>query len=101
MGAGVNESSVAQFLLSKGFLLTALELHQELLEENNGYHNVTPLYSYFNSKDSYVGRVKATETRVRENRQLSTYQATCAYDASTQRTRMPRCVLHRPSLCVQ
>lgn len=63
----LDESAVAEFLLSRKYMLTALELHQELLEGNNGIHNVPSLNAFFNSPEKYAMLVRATESRAKDN----------------------------------
>jgi hypothetical protein len=65
---GGDEASVAQFLLSRKYYLAALELHQELLEGNNGIHNVAPLNAFFGSQDNFAALVRSTEEKGRTNK---------------------------------
>ena len=65
--AGLNDAAVAEYLLSKRFYLAALELHQELLEGNNGIHNVATLNQFFGSPDNYAGIVRQTLDKVKKN----------------------------------
>lgn len=54
----VDENLVAEFLLRKKFFLSALELHQELQEGNNGIHGVAALNRFFNDQATYTSLVK-------------------------------------------
>jgi hypothetical protein len=59
---------VAQHLLSRKLYLTALELHQELLENNSGVHNVAVLNKFFNDPKNFsalVRRVEEEETKAK------------------------------------
>lgn len=63
-----DEKAVAEFLLSKRFHLAALEFHQELLEANNGLHNVEVLNKFFNDPGNFVALVRSTEAKAKENK---------------------------------
>ena len=65
-GRDLDESQVAEFLLAKKFHLVALELHQELLEANNGVHNVAALNRFFNDGTMFENLVRTTETKARD-----------------------------------
>jgi len=67
-GAGLTEEAVADFLISRKYHLAALELHQELLEGNNGVHNVARLNTFFNNPKAYQSLLEITETRARQNK---------------------------------
>jgi len=47
--------NVAQWLVRRGYLLTALELHQEMLLEGNGQHGVAVLSSLFTDVEDESG----------------------------------------------
>jgi hypothetical protein len=66
--ATIDESSVADFLLQKKYHLAALELHQELLESNNGVHNVASLNRFFNDATLFDSLVKSTEKKANDFR---------------------------------
>lgn len=71
MGAGpvqpkFDESAVAEFLIAKKYHLAALELHQELLEANNGVHNVAALNKFFNDGSLFESLVRTTEKKAQE-----------------------------------
>ncbi len=64
---GLTGDAVAEWLLSQKYHLAALELHQELLEGNNGVHTVARLNSFFNSADAFAALTKSTEARSKQN----------------------------------
>ena len=72
--ASVDETAVSRFLLSRKYYLTALELHQELLEGNNGIHNVADLNAFFGSSDKFAALVRATEEKARANKSSCAFQ---------------------------
>ena len=75
MSRDVDESVVAEFLLFKKYHLAALELHQELLESNNGVHNVAALNKFFNDPALFESLVLKTDEKARqfqEDRTLGT-----------------------------
>lgn len=64
----IDDGAVAQYLLNKRYFLVALELHQELLEGNNGVHNVASLNSFFNSPEQMAALVRSTEDKAKQNK---------------------------------
>jgi len=58
----VDDNTVAEHLLKKKYYLSALELHQELLEGNNGVHNVAALNKFFGDSNNYSTLMKQVET---------------------------------------
>ena len=73
MSADLNENNIADFLLAKKHYLTALEFHQELLEGNNGVHNVSSLNRFFNEPTNYTTILRATEELAQKNRNECMY----------------------------
>ena len=65
-GRDLDEAQVGEFLLAKKYHLVALELHQELLEANNGVHNVAALNRFFNDGTMFENLVRTTENKARE-----------------------------------
>ena len=63
LGSSLSEAGVADFLLSKRYYLAALELHQDLLESNNGVHDVARLNQFFNDPENFMGIAKAVEAK--------------------------------------
>ena len=57
----MDEHGVADFLLKKKFYLAALELHQELLEGNNGVHSVAALNKFFGDAAGYASLLRQVE----------------------------------------
>lgn len=57
----VDDNTVAEHLLKKKYYLSALELHQELLEGNNGVHNVAALNKFFGDNSNYTTLMKQVE----------------------------------------
>jgi hypothetical protein len=91
---GVDEATVAQFLLGRKYFLAALELHQELLEGNNGIHNVgctcgactacwlslswlvaivAVLNRYFTEPANLAAVLKSTEEKTKQNKANGAY----------------------------
>ena len=66
--AAIDEGVVAQYLLNKRYFLAALELHQELLEGNNGIHNISSLNAFFNNADTLASLVRSTEDKAKQNK---------------------------------
>ncbi len=64
---GIDDNAVAEYLLSKNLYLVALELHQELLENNNGIHNIGILNSFFGEADNYTGILRQTNEKIKRN----------------------------------
>ncbi len=64
----VDENAVADFLLKKKYYLAALELHQELLEGNNGVHNVGTLHKFFGDAAMYNNLVKSVADMTAANK---------------------------------
>lgn len=64
--AALDESAVAEFLVSKKYHLAALELHQELLESNNGVHHIAALNRFFNDPSLFESLVATTDRKARE-----------------------------------
>lgn len=64
----MDDSAAAEYLLKKKYYLAALELHQELLEGNNGVHNVSPLNKFFGDPFNYAALVKSVETEEANNK---------------------------------
>jgi hypothetical protein len=60
-------AQAAEYLLRKKFLLTALELHQELLEANGGVHEVEALNDVFGSPAKLQALNEANEKSFRAN----------------------------------
>lgn len=84
LGSGaspVTDEAAAQHLLSRKFYLAALELHQELLEGNNGVHGVGVLNSFFGDANNYASLVR----RVVEEEARSRKDGACAGAAVTVR----------------
>jgi hypothetical protein len=73
VGREIDESLVAEFLLAKKYHLAALELHQELLESNNGVHNVPSLNRFFNDPSLFESLVATTEKKAREAQAKGTF----------------------------
>ena len=68
--SSTDDDACARHLLSRKFYLAALELHQELLEGNNGVHSVGALNSFFGDAGNYaslVRRVVEEESRSRKD----------------------------------
>lgn len=64
----LDDNIIGQYLLNKRYFLAALELHQELLEGNNGIHNVGVLNAFFNNADTLASLVKSTEDKAKQNK---------------------------------
>lgn len=64
----IDDAAVASHLLSRKFFLAALELHQELLEGNDGVHNVSVLNKFFNDPSNYASLVKRVEDEEVKNK---------------------------------
>ena len=64
----LDDAAVASHLLSRKFFLAALELHQELLEGNDGVHNVSVLNKFFNDSSNYASLVKRVEDEEVKNK---------------------------------
>ena len=60
-GAALTDDAVAAYLLQKRYLLAALELHQELLEGNNGVHGVAALHRFFGDESKLLALTQRTE----------------------------------------
>ncbi len=69
----MDESAVANYLIGKKYHLAALELHQELLEANNGVHNVAALNKFFNDPSLFDSLVKTTEKKAQEAQAKGAY----------------------------
>jgi len=54
--------------LGRRFHLTALEFHQELLEGNNGLHNVAALNSFFSNPSAFASLTTSIETAAKKNK---------------------------------
>lgn len=70
----LDEGSVADFLLKKKYFLSALELHQELQEGNNGMHSVGALNKFFNDGNTYASLVKRVADEEAKNQVQCTYR---------------------------
>lgn len=64
----MDDNAVAEYLLKKKYNLAALELHQELLEGNNGVHNVPALNKFFGDGANYTSLLKQVETDAATNK---------------------------------
>jgi hypothetical protein len=59
----VDDSRVADYLLSQKLYLAALEMHQELIERNKGAHSVAPLNDFFRD-ESRIDSLATSESTV-------------------------------------
>ena len=59
--SALTDDAVAAYLLQKRYLLAALELHQELLEGNNGVHGVAALHRFFGDESKLLSLTQRTE----------------------------------------
>lgn len=62
------DTQTAEHLLKRKFYLAALEFHQELLEGNNGVHNVGVLNKFFGDANNYASLVKRVEEEEAKNK---------------------------------
>ena len=88
-------ADVAAWLVSRGYLLSALELHQELLLEGGGHHSVSTLGDLFSEADVDGGSGKqgaVLEGEVAVSPALA--DAVAAKYGSTYTARCVLCVLH-------
>lgn len=67
-GSGLDNDAVAKYLLQNKFFLAALELHQELLEGNNGVHNVGVLNAFFSDPTNYAKLVASAAGEEEKNK---------------------------------
>jgi hypothetical protein len=74
LSVGLDDNAVGEYLLTKQFYLAALELHQELLEGNNGIHNVGVLNKFFGEQDNYAGIVRQTSEKIKRNQNNCRWQ---------------------------
>ncbi len=69
----MDDNSVAEYLLKKKYTLAALELHQELLEGNNGVHNIAALNKFFGDSANYAALLKQVEADAATNKKNGEY----------------------------
>ena len=66
--SSLTDGDVANFLLSRQLFAAALEMHQELLERNNGLHAVAPLNTFFHSADTFRALLAETDAKAAQNK---------------------------------
>ena len=75
--SALTDDVVAAYLLQKRYLLAALELHQELLEGNNGVHGVAALHRFFGDESKLLALTQRTELE-EANAKKAAAGASCA-----------------------